>query len=105
MMVGTNETRILVDSGPLRKQRYLGEEGVNSPNQRCSTDNIVNKGSEHLGRVIDATDVEESKLGFSVATKSILGNANNLFGFEAKKFVYNKCAQRMSSPITVTNKN
>ena len=75
---------------------------MSSPNQRYSTGNIVNKGSEHLGGTIDAADAEESKLGISVVANAILGNTNNPFGFETKKFVYNKCAQRMSSPITVT---
>ena len=36
---------------------------VESPNLRDSTDIIVNKGSERMGRAIDAADAEESKLG------------------------------------------
>jgi len=59
------ETRILVDTGPLQKQWCWEEEGVSSPNERCSTDNIVNKGSKRMGGTIDAAEAEESKLGFS----------------------------------------
>ena len=54
-----------------------------------------------MGGAIDAADAEESKLGCGLATVADLGNANNPFGFEAKKFVYNTCEQRMSSPRTV----
>ena len=50
-----------------------------------------------MGRVIDAADAEESKLGNGLATIATLGKANNLFTLEAKKFVYNICEQRTSS--------
>ena len=56
-----------------------------------------------MGGVIDATEVEESKLGVGVATNAVLRNANNPFSFETKKFVYNICAQRTSSLKAVTN--
>lgn len=62
--VGRNEIRIRLDTYRTRNSNIRAKRRE-LPNLRCGIHFIASKGSVRMDGAIDATDVEESKLGFS----------------------------------------